>query len=187
MNWNDALQLTLKFLAIMGGVGVVSAAVAAWISKHMSDRWLQTHKAELDRELETHKAELVRETEARKLSLRRQELMFQRELEATDAFMMLWRAIWPKYETPDMDYDDAISEVAGKLDAVEKEIDKYLVQHSSVISSVALQKLEGARTEASHAKFYSEHEPGGPAPKAADKVLTALLEVKEQLLADLRR
>ena len=180
----------LSGLAAVGGVAVVAGGVSAWISSYLSSRWLQRHKGLLDRELETHRAELAKETEVHKLTLKRQELMFARELEAADAFMSVWREIWPQYSRPDMDWHEACEDVAERLAAIEVLLEDYLEHHSVAISAGAREAIEQARSEAASEKFF-DNAPGNEPPKsavaAAESVLNALREVRDIILGDLRR
>lgn len=189
VQWDEFFSTGLKVVATLGGIGIVAGGVAAWISQHLSASWLQAHKGELDRQLESHKAELAKATETHKLTLRRQELLFQREIEAADAFMIMRSSIWPQYEHADMDWHDACIRVAEKLADVERALDEFLARHTAVIGKPVRDKVEHARTVAAHEKFFVTDHPQPPdsAIKAAESVLGAIQEAEEQIYADLRR
>lgn len=168
----------------------MAGLVAKWVSDHAAARLLQEHKGKLDSALETHKAALGKDAEAYKLSLKRQELIFQREVEAGDALMKLWRVIYPAYRFPDMDWHDACEDVAAELGSVEKAIGEYIEKHGVAVSSEVLRLLEQAHGDAAVGKFSvledGEAQPGS-AVQAAEAVLDALKQAREQMLADLRR
>jgi hypothetical protein len=60
-------------VGLFGGVGVVTVAAAAFVSKLVADRSIESHKAELGRETEKLKGELAKETETHKLGLKKRE------------------------------------------------------------------------------------------------------------------
>ena len=67
MGWDDAL----KIVGALGGVGIVSAAIAAWIGNLVSSRVIEKQKATLAQQLETHKDLLLREADRNRLLLKR--------------------------------------------------------------------------------------------------------------------
>lgn len=190
LDWNEVVATGLKAVAALGGVGVVAAAVAKFVSDHSSKKWLQEHKGKLDEALETHRASLARETETHKLTLKRQELLFARELEASDAFMALWRKIWPQYSRPDMDWHEASEDVARRLGAIEHLLENYLERHSVAISGNVRERIEIARSEAASEKFFEDGpdcDPPQSAIKTAQHVLDELKVARDAVLNDLRR
>lgn len=190
MDGADLVEVGIKALAALGGVGVIAAGVARTVSNHASQRWLQDNQGKLATALETHRAILAKETETHKLTLKREELMFNRELEAADAFMGVWRKVWPQYSHPDMDWHDACCDVADRLSAIESLLEDYLERHSVAISSEVREVIEQARSEAGSEKFF-DNAPGNEPPKsamtAAEKVLDAMRGARDTILSDLRR
>ncbi|WP_419317775.1 hypothetical protein ACN2C7_14835 [Caulobacter sp. ErkDOM-E] len=164
--------------------------MAKFVSDHASQRLLQAHKSELDQALESHKSQLSKETETHKLKLKREELIFQREVEAAQAFMSMWRAVWPRYRMPDMDWDDACSDAAEDFGLYEKILEDFLEQHTIAISDTVRQGIESARSIAAREKFFTleqGQEPPTEAVKAAGEMLDLLKEAQNHILKDLRR
>lgn len=190
IDWNEAVTTGLKAVAALGGVAAVAGAVAKSVSDHASKKWLQENKGKLDEALETHKAALAKETEAHKLTLKRQELLFARELEAADAFMAVWRKIWPQSSRPNMDWHEACEDVALRLGTVEKLLEDYLERHSVAIGTSVREKIEKAHSQAASEKFFDDGpdvQPPALAVKAAEHVLEALTDARDRVLSDLRR
>lgn len=188
--WESVITTGLATLAALGGVGLVAGTVAKFASDHASKRWLQAHKGELDTALESHKAKLSKETETHRLTLKRQELIYEREVEAAGAFMRLWRAIWPSYRMPGMDWRDACCDAAGELGRYEQVLEDFLEQHSIAISAPVRQKIDAARLEAATEKFFVGSETADPpesAVAAAGRMLDLLREAQEQVFEDLKR
>lgn len=190
IDWNEVLGTGLKAVAALGGLSVVSAAIAKFVTDHASKKWLQEHKGELDKALEAHRASLSRETETHKLTLKRQELLFARELEAADAFMAVWRKLWPQYSHPEMDWHDACDDVAHRLGSVEAMLEDYLERHAVAIGASVRQKIEHARSQAASNKFFADGPDSDP-PKAvidaAEQVLHFMSNARDEILNDLRR
>lgn len=187
--WNDALEFGIRAVAALGGVAVIAGAVAKFVSDHASKNWLQANKAKLDQELETHKAALSRETESHKLLLKRQELLFAREMEAADAFMAVWRKVWPQYSHPDMDWYDACCDVADRLSPIEVLLEDFLEKHSVAVSPAVREAIEQARSNAGSEKFFDNgpnSEPPKSAITAAEKVLDAIKVARDTILSDFR-
>jgi len=189
-SWGDVLSAGISAVAALGGVGVVAAGVAKVVSDHTSQKWLQANQGRLDQALETHRAELAKETETHKLTLKRQELIFQRELEAADAFMSFWRIVYPRYRHPDMDWNDACEDAAHSLGQIEKVVEEYLERHSVAISPDVRDWIERARLDAATEKFFESNpnkRPPQSAVDAAGRILDVLIEARDQILKDLRR
>ena len=189
ITWGGVLTTVIATLGAFGGAAAIATVVAKWVSDHASKQLLQTHKAELDKALETHKAELARESDSHKLTLKRQELIYQRELEAADALMALWRAIYPQYRFPDMEWDDACEDVAGRLHEIEKLLGDFLEKHSIAISADVREKLEHLQTVASTEKFYDPTDDAMPREtiKAGGEIINTLREARDQVLQHLQR
>jgi ribosomal 50S subunit-associated protein YjgA (DUF615 family) len=190
VNFTDLVTAGLAAVTALGGVGVVSAGVAKLMSDHTSKKWLQEHQGKLNEALETHRSELAKVTDVHRMTLKRQELIYQRELEAGDALMKVWRASYPQYRFPDMTWDDACEDVAGNLGSLEKALEDFLESHSVAISGTVRDLIEAARSEAATEKFFVE-EPNVAPPKAAreaaGRALDNLKTARDQMLTELRR
>lgn len=190
---NIVSDLSTNVMAVIGWFGgavVVSGLVAKWISDHASQRWLQDHKGQLDKLLETRKSELSNEAERLKLSLKRQELIFNREIEAADALMKLHRDIYPKHSRPDMEWTDACEDIALRLGQVEGSLDDFLANHSAVIGDDVRAKVETALAQAGSEKFFAASTPGeatDDAIKVGEKVLVAITDARDLMIAYIRR
>src|SRR6266852_2635339 len=131
----EAWGLLVQALGLFGGGAVVTVALAAFFSKFMADRSIESHKAELGRETEKLKGELAKETETHKLSLKKREILYQREIEAASAFIALHRSIEPKYRHPDMDHDDALEDVVDSFSDTEDRLRKFIAKYGAALSA----------------------------------------------------
>lgn len=79
--------------------------------------------------------ELANETESHKLFLKKQEILYQTQLEAASAFVALHRTIEPKYRHPDMDWDEALDNVVDDFTTIEKKLRNFISAFGAVLSS----------------------------------------------------
>lgn len=190
MDLADIITIVVYLIVTVAGSGGLAAWIANKVADHASQKWLQENQAKLSQALETHRAELAKETEVHKLSLKRQELLFARELEAADAFMAMWRKVWPQYSRPDMEWHEACEDVADRLGSVEELFEDYLEKHSVAISADVRNQISGAQSVAASEKFFEngpDFDPPPEAVQAAEKVLNAMQVARNAILADLRR
>ncbi|MER9524155.1 hypothetical protein NKI96_11275 [Mesorhizobium sp. M0292] len=174
-------------IALLGGGSFVLIAVCAYIAKLVADHSIEGHKGALNTELERLKNELAKESDLHKLKLRKAEILFDRELVAVVDFGKLYRQIAPSYSHPDMDWDDACTDVANRFSTIEKQLDNYLTNHAPVLTEELREKLGRCATIASHNKFAGDEMPGAQAAATtkaeAAKLLDELQVVQNGLFA----
>lgn len=101
MSFSEMWEWFWKIIATVGGVGSLIVGLSAFFAKIFADRSIEKHKAALGHETERLKSELAKETETHKLRLKKQELVFNKQLEAVSEFIELHRTIMPRYSFPD--------------------------------------------------------------------------------------
>lgn len=185
---NESIEFLTKVLAVLGGIGVIAGGVAAWVSKILSDRILENHKAALSQELERLKAALTQEGDKLRLSLKKQELIFSKDLEAATAFLTIVDDIYPKYSNPDQEWDDACSEAADKFEANGERLEKFLLSHGPIIPKHLRIRIETCKGLAMSHKFDSsnEGEYKRSTLEAAGEFLESLIRIKDDLLDETR-
>jgi hypothetical protein len=189
MPWADILDSLWKAIVVLGGGTVVIGAISAFVSKYFADRSIEGHKAQLNKEVERLKGELAKETETHKLKLKKQEMLFTKELDAAVQFFALHKHIRPSYSHPDMDWDEAVEEVARDFTDTEHRLKKFMTEHGPVLSERVRDDLEHCADLASNNKFASSGVGLGDmrvAKEAAKEVLKRLKEIEEQLVTELR-
>lgn len=184
------LELGNKALLALGGGGVVVIAVCAYISNYFANSSLEKRKSELGRETERLKGELAQEAETHKLALKKQELIFNKEVEAASAFIKMHREIMPKYSHPDMDWDDACEQVASEFGKTEGKLEQFIVEHGAIVIPDAREMLSELKTLSSHHKFHGyddENEIITPdAKKKAGELIEKLVLIEEKLIKSVR-
>lgn len=152
--------------------------LCAYASKLMADTVIEGRKAELNQELERIKAELAKEMETYKLRLRKQELIFNKELEATTEFMRLRKEIFGS----SVDFDDACEEVLRNLRKIESSLDKFRIQHGAFLVETAFTALSECLSIINDIAMYGGHQ----AIESAGELLNRLAEIEEKLLASIK-
>jgi len=111
----EAVSLLMQAVGWFGGLSVVSIGVAAFVSKLIADRSIESHKAQLGQETERLKGELAKETESHKFSLKKLEIRFDRQIEAALAYSKVYEKLEPHYSHPDKDWDEVLEESNGEF------------------------------------------------------------------------
>jgi hypothetical protein len=191
-------SLVYKIVLLLGGGGAVLIAVIAaiWatVSAVITSRMIEDRKAELARELETTKAELghdleryksylSQETETHKLKLKKSEIPFNKLIDSAGEFIQLHQSIQPTFSYPDMIKDEAIEEVAGRFDRIEKDLKAYMAKNGAVIPRYSRNHLAECIELTSAYKFgMSEGGYEAATAKKAEELLESLAKVEQDLI-----
>lgn len=180
-------ELAQSIFSFFGGAAAATA-VLAFFANFFVNKEIERQKADLNKELERLKAELSKDAETHKLNLKKQELIFNKELDAAGEFMKLHRQIKPAYSHPDMDWDDACADVAHRLDKIEAILESFLVKHGAIITTSARALLTEGISLASTYKFDSieEGQLFHQAKTKAEDLLNKLDKIEDQLIASVR-
>jgi hypothetical protein len=184
----EAWDLLLKAVGLFGGVGALTVAAAAFVSKLVADRSIESHKAELGRETEKLRGELAKETETHKLNLKKREILFQKEIEAASAFIALRETIEPKLD-PDMDWVETMIGVAKDFANIEGKLRDYTAKYGAALSRENRIEIDVCMMLAAKHKFaYLEDEAAiDKAAVTAHDVLTSLHKTEQRFLTELRK
>jgi len=126
----EAVSLLMQAVGWFGGLSVVSIGVAAFVSKLIADRSIESHKAQLGQETERLKGELAKETESHKFSLKKLEIRFDRQIEAALAYSKVYEKLEPHYSHPDKDWDEVLEDVMENFTDIAAKLSQYLAEHS---------------------------------------------------------
>lgn len=147
MGWDDALQV----VGALGGVGVVSAGISAWVGNVVSQRVIEAQKADFAKQLESHKDMLLREADRNRLMLKRQELMFERELAAVEAFLNVQSRVLPDAWSPEFNWSGSEERIAENLSLHARDLECLLQEHSVSLSKEARSLISRAKEIAENA------------------------------------
>ena len=177
--------LLLRALAYLGGGAALTMVISAWISKLVADWTIAGHKAKLGQETERLKGELAKDTETHKLQLKKQEMLFNKQVEAVGAFIEMHQKLRPGYSWPDKDWGEACAEAAENFGDFETKLEKYRQLYSAVLDKEARKLLKECIDGASINKFAAHGGQYGDrreAEKAAGEALDTLEKLEEYLI-----
>lgn len=183
MTSSDIWQLIGQGLALIGGAGVVAAAVA----KYFSDRSIESHKATLSQETERLKAELGKEGEAHKWKLKRREILFEKEFAAASELFELRRKIEPSFRHPDMEWHEALDDVIDGFSTSEQALRKFIAKHGPVLRPKNREELDRCQKLAENNKFAKHQGEIEEAEKAAEEFLEKLQNIERRFVIEIRR
>jgi hypothetical protein len=183
----EGWDLVLKALGLFGGGAVLTIAIAGFVSKLMADRSIESHKAQLGQETERLKGELAKETETHKLNLRKQEILYNKQLDAATEFIGLHQTMQPRFSHPDKDWDEACEDVAESFGMYEEWLKAYVRKHGAVTSRAVRKLLDESIDLASTNKFnVSGGDVSRDQVKAASDFMKALEKCEEVFLQEIQ-
>ncbi|UGA43756.1 hypothetical protein HU230_0036835 [Bradyrhizobium quebecense] len=187
MTQAEVWDLLLKAAGLFGGIGALTVAAAAFVSKLVADRSIESHKAELGRETEKLKGELAKKTETHKLNLKKREILFQKEIEAASAFIALHRTIEPELN-PRVLWEEAMVAAALDLAGIEQKLRDYVAMFGAALSSENRREIDVCMILAARHKFADQKDAQAidKAAVVAHDVLTSLGEIERRFLDELR-
>lgn len=153
------MELWETILFFIGGnVGVL--AILAYISKKMIERYIDRNtkrfeieiKAKADREIERLKNDLTRSVESYKVQLKKSEIIFQKELEAASAFLVILQSIKPEINSGDFDYLEACDEIAHSFGKIENSLKDFFAKFGSVLTNNERDIISSAISTAGYGK-----------------------------------
>lgn len=181
----DWLATEIGKLSLLGIYGLIAGAVGSLLSGYIFPKWLQKQKSELEVEAEKFR-----------FKLKRQELMFERELKAAEAFFRLYDKILGLPRVPDADWSEGQLIIAEKFTGLENQLTDFLDKHGVAISESTSNSLTSARHIANQGSFdvaqetsEGEYEPGQYpgkiVQKAVDDFWGRVEEARKQIREDL--
>ncbi|WP_424363110.1 hypothetical protein [Methylocystis parvus] len=183
----DAWTIITNIFAFFGG-SVAATAGIGFFANFFVNKALERQKSSLNQELERFKSELSKEAEKHKLSLKKEEIIFNKEIEAANAFMKLQRNTRPTFSHPNMDFDEACTEVVEHFPEMEARLEVFMISHGPFISPLSRQLIQECISIARDNKFASIEEGSWleDAKKNAGELLQKLPVIEDGLIASLR-
>lgn len=173
----------IDILSIFGGGLGIFSAIFVFGAKLGADSFLNFQKGEISKSVETAKAELSKDLEKHKTRLKREELLFEREIELTKAFVGLRHSLQPSYR-PGMDWNEAAEDFASDLGAVETKLNVFRLTHYHLMPKPIQKKFDALTTKAMEEKWSEESYVTKEAKQAGKDIMTGLDEI-EKVLIDL--
>jgi len=187
MTPQDLLNIALTVIGTIGGAGVIILGLSNWLGKVWANRLMQKETAAHSHALEKLRTELLRDSETHKVKLRKSEVFFAKELEATSAFIALFRSILPRHHMPNMDWHDACDSIAENFAKIEIGLDQFLSVHGAALQDDVVEIVVECLGIAGDQKFEIEGpEVPSSANSAANKLYEKLKSAESKLLKHVR-
>jgi hypothetical protein len=188
MTLTDVWGVALAIISSVGGGAVIVTWFSSWFGKVWANRILEADKHKYASELESLRDNFIREADRQRTSLKKSEFIFQKEFEAASEFVALARAMDPQHLHPDVDWSDALEQIASSLDSHQRTIEKFMAKYGAVLSEEAESHLRTCLARATDGKFevHDNGESSGGGLQHADDFYKALLAAEKALIATFR-
>ena len=123
--------------------------------------------------------ELDSKIEIMKSKLKTTEIYFQKQLEALEEFSKIFREIFPKYDIPLKEWEDACSEIISNLNKVETLLNKFLDRYEIYLPETTIKLLENIISSTVDAGIYTDINIG-------DKILKDLKKAKKSFINEIK-
>jgi hypothetical protein len=152
---NEIKLIEIFIMVVITSIGFIGGAIKFIINPYFNSR---LEKIKKDNEIEISKVQgtIDIKIELEKLKSKNTEIYFQKQLEAMKELYKLRSKILPNYRMPDMEWDDACSDIAHNFKQIEEDIENYLIEYFSVLQKNIIDKLDSAKNSASEGKFESD-------------------------------
>ncbi|GAB9148361.1 hypothetical protein BDS110ZK25_41670 [Bradyrhizobium diazoefficiens] len=178
----------MQAIGWFGGISVVTVGAAAFVSKWVADRSIESHKAQLGQETERLKGELAKETESHKFALKKLEIRYNRQIDAALAYSKAYKKLEPRYSHPDKDWDEVLEEVMENFADIAAKLSDYLAEYGVFLSEKNRNDLEKCESIATNHQ-YTFHGAGpysrNDSKEQAAAVLKRLKKVKDRFVEEI--
>lgn len=173
----------MSFLQLLGTPSLI-ALVLGWLGKRYLEKKLEQEKADHLSEIKRLESKLGEYSEIHKQKLKNSELFFLRQFEASQALYKLKMEMTPPYRHPDMDWDEAIEEMAENLGDTHRKLQALLIEYFTVLPPELLEKLESAASNAAEGSLYGGQGCGSPGNRCAESVYKKIEECTALMKAE---
>ena len=170
-------------MSILNSIGIpgIMTIVLGWIGKRYLDSKLESEKTDNLTKIKAIESRLNQYLEVHKQKIKNSEFFFQRQYEASQELYKLKVDMLPPFRHPDMDWGEALEEMARRLEVTHNSLRDFLNSYFTVLGPDVLEKLESARNEAEEGMLYSGDEQG---VTCADYVYERIKECSSILKAE---
>lgn len=175
-HFNEIIEI-LKTIGIPG----LMTLVLGWIGKRYLGSKLESEKSENQAKIKSIESKLSQYLEVHKQKIKNSEFFFQRQYEASQELYKLKVDMMPPHSHPDMDWHDALEEMANGLEKTYKSLRDFLNKYFTVLSPDILEKIESAKSNAEEGMLYGSDDPG---IQCADHVYNRVKECSSILKAE---
>lgn len=175
-------DLLLKVLGVVGGASAIITGLAVLFGRFLIERLSQKAIADHERALERLKSRYELELERHRLSFRKSEMLFEKQIEATNAFIRLQSKHVPLPWRPDIDFDDLVERVIGNAHQIGSDLAEFLDNHGAIIRAEDRQELGIMAARANELSFFESTTDPIQNQAIAEELISDLEEFEIKLL-----
>lgn len=163
-----------KLLQNLAAIGSILTPIIVLILSGIGWKYRNSIEAKLSQYFEVHKQKI-----------KNSEFFFQKQFDASQQLYEIKVNMMPPYRHPDMDWYEAIQEMANNLGKTHISLRKFLINHFTILSPEILEKLELAAANAEEGSLFGGGEDiREPGNQCAERVYSLLKEATSQLKAE---
>lgn len=140
-------------MGILGTAGLTAIGGAFLVKTLVKSGIESAVKLNFDKHLESYKSELTGEIEKLRLALRKSETIFSQQFAALVELRRISRNLIPRKKHPDMEWEEALEDVASSFSTHAEVLDEFLCKHQAVLPDDVLRKIEHAANLANDGTF----------------------------------
>lgn len=180
----EHLNEILDILKTIGIPGLMTI-ILGWAGKRYLDRNLESEKAANQANIKSIESKLGQYLEVHKQKIKNWEFFFQKQFEASQDLYRIKRDMMPPYSHPDMDWHEAVVEMANGLRETHKSLREFLNNHFTVLNPDILEKLESAAGNAEEGMLFGGGDDGRePGNQCAEHAYNLIKECSSLLKAE---
>ena len=130
--------------------------------------------------------ELETKIEVMKAKLKTSEIYFQKQLEALEEFLKIYREIFPKYDKPDKEWEEACLEATYSLSEIRKKLSNFLTIYEAYLPDIAINKIEFIIHHTIDLSFLTQEDKSIDCQIGND-ILQSLQETKNAIIQEIKK
>ncbi len=156
------MEIFLKIIEAIKPLGIPSlvAIILGAIGKRYLDKKLEFEKAGYQTKFRSIESQIDQSLEVHKQKIKNSEFFFKMQYQASCDLYKIKSEMMPPYRFPDMDWGDALGEIATDLGGISAKIKSYLNDYYTVLPPDVFEKLESAFHNAEEGSLYGDEGPG---------------------------
>jgi hypothetical protein len=163
-----------NLLEILASVGSVATPILVLVLSAIGWMYRNSIENKLNQYFEIHKQKL-----------KNSEFFFQKQFDASQALYLIKTEMLPPYNHPDMEWEEAVQQMANNLEKTRDSLQGFLNEFFTVLNPEILEKLESAVANADEGRLYGGGEDfREPGNQCAEHVYKKIKECSSLLKAE---
>ncbi|MBK1653013.1 hypothetical protein [Halorhodospira halochloris] len=142
------------------GIPSLLVIIAGWLGKRYLDKKLEYERALYKSQIASLEGSLRENLEVHKQKLKNSEFIFREQYHAVLQLYKLKKDMVPEKRYPDMEWGDALEEMAQSANETRKQLEAFREKYFAVLSPGVVEKLESASSSCIDAELEGPDFPG---------------------------